>query len=349
MNGNKIIAEDLDIIINAQLNWASFSNKNVLITGANGFLPAYLVETLLHLIKKGIINNTIIFALVRNIEKAKKRFKPNKNLHFIVQDVCDPISIEEPLHFIIHAASQASPKYYGTDPVGTLNANVLGTTNLLKLAKENPIESFLYFSSSEVYGCIDCNRNPIKENDFGYIDPTNVRSCYAEGKRMGETICVSWAQQYNIPVKIVRPFHTYGPGMDLNDGRVYADFINNVLSNTNIVMKSDGLAKRAFCYLSDATIAFYTVLLKGEQGNAYNVGNPDGEISIIDLATKLVDMFPEKKLSVIKSDNQTTGYLKSSVLRNCPDLTKIKNLGWSPKVDINNGLYRTIKSYEQIN
>ena len=346
---NKIILKDLTKIIDFPIDWRRFSGKTILISGANGFLPAYMVETLLLLLENGSIKDTKILALVRNIDKAKKRFinySENNHLKFIVQDVSDPIEVDCNIDFIIHAASQASPKYYGTDPVGTLSANTLGTINLLKTAQKNSIESFLYFSSSEVYGSLDETKIPTKESDFGYIDPTNVRSCYAESKRMGETICVSWLKQYNIPVKIVRPFHTYGPGMALDDGRVYADFIADILKNRNIIMKSDGLAMRSFCYLSDATIAFFLVLLSGNNGDAYNVGNSDCEISILNLANKLVSLFPEKNVKVVSKNTNNTNYLKSSVSRNCPDLAKINKLGWHPKTSISEGFYKTINSYE---
>jgi nucleoside-diphosphate-sugar epimerase len=289
-----------------------------------------------------------VLALVRNIEKARTRFKyylNNQNLEFILQDVCDPIYIEEKIDFIIHAASQASPKYYGIDPVGTLSANILGTINMMKLAQTHSIESFLYFSSSEVYGNLENSKIPTTEVDYGYLDPTNIRSCYAEGKRMGETICVSWLHQFGIPSKIIRPFHTYGPCMALDDGRVYADFIADIVLNRNIVMKSDGKARRTFCYLSDATIASFMILLNGKNGEAYNVGNSDCEISVIQLARKLVKLFPERKLKVVVNEIQNSGYLKSKVLRNCPDLSKIKKLGWIPTVNIDNGFHRTVLSY----
>ena len=350
MTNNKIILEDLNQITDAPIDWGRFNDKTILISGANGFLPAYMVETLLFLNHKGLISGVKIIGLVRNIDKAKTRFKHylnDDNLEFIVQDVCEPVKIDKKIDFVIHAASQASPKYYGLDPVGTLIANTLGTINLLKLAQTNSVESFLYFSSGEVYGTLDETKIPTKENDFGYLDPTNVRSCYAESKRMGETICVSWLHQHNVPIKIVRPFHTYGPGMALDDGRVYADFVSDIVNNRNIVLKSDGSAKRAFCYLSDATIAFFLVLLKGEIGEAYNVGNQECEISVYDLAHKLVHLFPEKKLKVITHEEQNTGYIKSNVSRICPDLTKINSLGWTPQINMDLGFCRTILSYEQ--
>lgn len=350
MNSNKIIQEDLKNIFQSDIDWERFFNCTILITGASGFLPAYLVESLLYLNYINPKNNIKIIALVRNIENAKSRFKSyvdNINLRFVVQDVSTTIEVEEDIHYIIHAASQASPKYYGIDPVGTLKANVLGTLNLLDMAVSKNVLSFLYFSSGEVYGEVDVEQVPTKESEYGYLDPTQVRACYGESKRMGENICVSYFHQYGVPAKIVRPFHTYGPGMKLNDGRVYADFVADILANKDIVLHSDGTAKRAFCYLSDATIGFLRVLLNGENGEAYNVGNPNQEYSILQLAEQLVELYPAKNLKVIKHvANEGTSYLQSPIKRNSPDINKINKLDWTPKISVKEGFERTIESYK---
>jgi UDP-glucuronate decarboxylase len=346
---NKIVYEDLKTIVSHKIGWERFRNKTVLISGANGFLPAYMVEVLLYLNEIDLDFNTRIIALVRSSEKATSRFADylgSNSIQFLVQDVSDEIEVYEKIDFIIHAASQASPKYYGIDPVGTLSANILGTINLIKLAQRNEVEAFLYFSSGEVYGQVADEFVPIAEDTFGYLNPTSVRSCYAESKRMGENICISWFHQYNVQAKIVRPFHTYGPKMLLNDGRVYADFVANVLDGKNIRMKSDGSAKRAFCYLTDATAGFFTILLNGVAGEAYNVGNPYQEYSILNLAKTLTSMFPEKHVNVIEVEEQDdNAYLKSPITRNTPDIQKIQKLGWSPKVAVEDGFRRTIESY----
>lgn len=339
--------EDINAITSSNLDWNKLSNKTILISGANGFLASYLVYTFLMLNDKHKINCKII-GISRAKQHAENRFKEllkRDDFEIIISDVCDALRLNKKTEIIIHAASQASPKYYGVDPVGTLNANVLGTNNLLQIAKDNNADAFLFFSSSEVYGTVDEDKIPTKENDFGFLDCTNVRSCYAESKRMGETMCISWMHQYKVPVKIVRPFHTYGPGMDLTDGRVYADFISDVVHGRNIQMKSNGSARRAFCYLKDATEGFLYVLLNGKTGEAYNVGNPAGEESIINLAQKIVALFPDKKLSVIKKEERNGEYLKSKVQRNCPDISKIKELGWNPSTTIETGFKRTVESY----
>jgi len=346
---NPIIQIDLAEVHRSDIDWKQFYNKTVLITGASGFLPAYLVESLLSLNNVDNQANVKVIALVRNIETAKNRFlhyEHSEFLQYLVQDVCDSIDLGDDIDFIIHAASQASPKYYGVDPVGTLKANITGTINLMDLALKKNVKSVLYFSSGEVYGEISLDKIPTKENDYGYIDPTVVRSCYGESKRMGENICVSYSHQYSVPVKIVRPFHTYGPGMKLDDGRVYADFVSNIIRKEDIIMKSDGSARRAFCYITDATIAFLKILLAGKTGEAYNVGNPDEEHSILELAEILVTLYPEKNLKVLKKLNEDGNtYLKSTISRNSPNIEKLKALNWLPKISVQEGFTRTIKSY----
>ena len=205
------------------IDWSPLAGSTVLITGAAGFLPAYMVETLMYLNESHGLNVRVL-ALARNRAGFERRFAHlagRSDLVCIEQDISRPFTLDERVDYIVHAASQASPKYYSTDPVGTLSANTLGTAALLELARTSAVKGFLYFSSSEVYG--QPPRVPTAEGDYGVVDPTNVRACYAESKRMGENMCVSWHHQHGVPVKIVRPFHTYGPRMQLDDGRVYAD------------------------------------------------------------------------------------------------------------------------------
>jgi len=346
---NKIILEDLKFITDQLLPWEKLEGKTILISGAGGFLPAYMVESLMFLNESRFKIPVKVIGIVRDLQKAWKRFsfyKNSKDLVLIEGDISEYNNIGEPIHYIIHAASQASPKYFGNDPVGTLLPNIMGTFHLLNLARKNPLEGFLFFSSGEVYGETDPAKIPMKETDYGFVDPAVVRSCYGESKRMGETMCVSWHHQYGVPAKIARPFHTYGPGMKLDDGRVFADFVSDVVNNRNIVMKSDGSAIRPFCYLADATAGFFTVLLKGNSGEAYNVGNQNAEISIRELAHIIAALFPEKELKVIPYiPGKNMNYLKSTISRNCPEISKIKKLGWEPHYSVREGFKRTILSY----
>ena len=352
MTPTDILEEDMRFITKANLPWDSFRNKTILISGASGFLPAYMVETLLYLNDKRELGCKLI-GIVRNKERAISRFKryqDRSDLQLIVQDVSQQFTIDEKIDFIVHAASQASPKYYGVDPVGTLSANILGTYWLLEIAKKNQIEAFLYFSSGEVYGEVNTNQIPTPEHSYGYIDPTNVRSCYAESKRMAENMMVSYAHQYGLTVKIVRPFHIYGPGLRLDDGRVYSDFIADILHDRDIVILGNGLAVRAFCYLSDATVGFFTVMLKGENSGAYNVGNPDCTLSINALATQLKELYTDRNIKINNKNRvNEPGYIQSNISINQPDISKIMELGWKPYTSIQVGFKRTVESFYEVN
>lgn len=346
-----IIKEDLAHIVASDLPWQQLRNKTILVTGGAGFLAAYLIKAILTANHAHNLNLRII-CVARHIDSAKTRlsgYLGKSELIVLEHDISRPLPADFPhADYIVHAASQASPKYYGTDPVGTLMANTIGTQHLLQHAISSQTERFLFFSSGEVYGIPVNPEDEVAELDYGYIDPMNVRSCYAESKRMGETMCASWAHQYGLHTCVVRPFHTYGPGMALDDGRVFADFVADVVNHRDIILKSDGLAKRPFCYIADATIGFLCVLLKGAKGEAYNVGNPHAEISIRDLASTLTKLFPERNLKT-HIEVPATAYLKSPISRSCPSTTKIEQLNWSPATSIEEGFRRTVLSFEQLN
>lgn len=349
MKRNSVIESDLKYIIGADLPWELLKDKTVLISGASGFLASYMVETLLYLNEvRGY--NIKILGLVRNIEKARKNFflyNEDKNLVLISQDICDEIKIDESVNFIIHAASQATPKIFSKDPVGTINPNVIGTNNLLKLAAEKKVELFLFFSTSGVYGFVDEKSYPIKEDCFGALNPMDIASCYLESKRMGENMCVAWMNQFDIPVKIVRPAITYGPGIRLDDGRSFADFISNIINHKDIELFSDGKAIRNFCYIADAILGFFTVMLKGKVGEAYNVAT-DEEISILDLAKLLVEkVFPERNLKVVIKTDVSKNYLRMNFSRTTVDISKAKALGWELNFPLEEGFKRTVRSFEE--
>lgn len=344
-----IIEEDLARILEHPVPWDSFRNMRVLISGAYGFVVAYLVEALLYANEKLKLNAHIV-GMVRNPEKARKRFaayQGREDLEFIFQDVCAPIAADLRTDFVIHGASWASPKFYGSQPVGSLLPNVLGTYQLLELARCQRIRGFLFFSSAEIYGRVEPSAIPTPETYEGRVQPTEVRSCYAESKRMGETMCVAWHKQHGIPATMARIFHTYGPGMALDDGRVFADFTRDILERRNIRMMSDGSHRRTFCYLSDAAAALLLIMLKGQPGVAYNMGNDDAEVSIAELAEIMVNLFPDRGLRVERvGESHPDGYLRTTVDRACPDTTRLRALGWTPYVGVKEGFRRTVLSYE---
>ncbi|MHB1022593.1 MAG: NAD-dependent epimerase/dehydratase family protein [Acidobacteriaceae bacterium] len=345
---NVTIAEDLASIVNSPLPWHELSGATILVSGAAGFLPAYMVETILFLNDHILEKPAQVIGLVRNIDRARERFAAyleRNDFALVVQNVSDPLTIPANFDYIIHAASQASPVYYRTDPAGTLSSNVLGTYHLLRAAQQHPVRGFLFFSSGEVYGLVNDGSRPIAEHDGGFSDPTDLRACYCESKRMGETMCVAWAHQYSVPTRIARPFHTYGPGMRLDDGRVFADFVRDILKGGPIILQSDGTARRSFCYLADATLGFFNVLFNGGNGEAYNVANPGGECSIAELADRLAVTFNREGITVARRARVDANYSPSTIVSTVPDISKLKALGWTPTTTIEAGFRRTVESY----
>ena len=326
---NKIIQEDLQTIVSAPLPWKEFEGSTVLVTGGAGFLPAYMVETFLYLNTNVLRKPARVTVAVRNEERARERFsayKGRKDVCFWLHDMSEYDDGIRRFDYIVHAASQASPKLYGSNPVETLLPNTIGTASLLNVSLD--CKGFLFFSSGDA-------ALP--------IDPLDLRACYGESKRMGETMCAAWHRQFGVPAKIVRISHTYGPGMRLDDGRVFADFTRDILNGGPIVLNSDGSAHRAFLYLAEATVAFFTVLLKGECAKAYNVANPYSYTSIADLANRLGVWF---NIPVERRGEKIDTPIPQAVEGTGPyDITLLKELGWNPSVMIEQGFARTVESY----
>ena len=343
----EIILKDLESIYQEKIDWKRFDGKTVLITGAYGMLASYITYMFFFLIiEKGI--NVHIIAVVRSGEKLVNRFGvflESINVTIIESNLDMPLVVEESVDYIIHAASLASPNYYSICPIDVLMPNVIGTKYLLDLAVEKQSEGFLYFSSSDVYGEV-IGKEWITEDTYGILDTRNEHSCYSESKRMAETMCMAWWRQKQVPIKIARIWHTYGPTMDvINDPRVFASFVGDILADRDIIMMSNGLSKRSFCYISDAIAAYFMILLNGEAGSAYNVCRSDQFISISDLAYIMAGIYPEKQIKVIrKCRDENESYLENHMSVDIPPSDeKIKKLGWKPKISIEEGFFRVLE------
>ncbi|SQG44501.1 nucleotide sugar dehydratase [Streptococcus porcinus] len=347
---NTIVQEDLQAIIkDRSVAWDKLNHKSILITGANSMLATYMIYTLVYLNQFEDSDITII-ATARNLDKAKERFKglvEENKIILIQHDVNQPLLYDGTVDFIVHAASNASPHYILTDPVGIIKANTLGTLNLLEFAKVKEIENFLFMSTREIYG--KAIQEVIDEEAYGAFDILESRACYPESKRIAETLLKSYSDQYQVPFTIARLAHVYGPGMEVaNDGRIMSDLLNNVLMKEDIVLKSDGSAERAFCYLADATVALFLILLNGEIGQAYNIANEEEPIMIRNLAQLLVDTFPDKDLQVVFEIPSEASKAYSKMGRTRLSTEKIEKIGWKKKVSLTDGLVKTVKSFEEI-
>lgn len=221
--------------------------------------------------------------------------------------------------------------------------------NIMEFARKCNVKKVLYTSTREVYGKVDDDILEITEDMVGKLDQMDVRSCYPESKRMGENIMKSYEIQFGIPFNNVRIAHSYGPGMTIHqDGRVMSDFIYCIVNNKNISLNSDGTAKRAFCYITDCIRGIFMVLLNGKNGESYNIANETEEMEIKNVALMLTKLFPEKNLKVTYLDSSqvnTAGY--SKIKRVKLSTEKIENVGWEPQVGLEEGLRRTVASFNK--
>lgn len=342
---NIIVQDDLAQICRSGLNWKEFDNKTVLITGATGMLAEYLAFTLLYLREEYDVRVNVI-ALCRtrhHVEEVFSEFLNKDYFTILSQDVCAPIDYNGSIDYIFHLAGNASPYSINNDPVGIIKANLLGTFNVMELAREKSVHRVLFVSTREVYGA--SSEQQLSETSFGCLDPMDNRSCYPESKRAAETILRSYFLQYGIKSVIARVAHSYGPGMKIhNDGRVMADFIGNAVNGKDIVLHSSGEAVRSFLYLSDAVVGLFTILLEGVGGEPYNLSNELEPMPIYKVAELICSLFPTKNIHVVFSKEKPKGGY-CNYPRVALDNRKLQELGFNPSVSLKDGLYRTIMSF----
>ncbi len=232
-----------------------------------------------------------------------------------------------------------------SQPVETIAANTLGTFNTLSLAREKKADGYLFISSREVYGQPEDGQEFFHEDTYGFVDQLNPRSCYSEGKKAAETMCVCFRDEYGLNTKIARLAHTYGPGMSIYDGRVQADFLKNVFHNEDIVLKSEGTAVRTYTYIGDAVAALYRILLSSPE-TVYNIGNEAGKVSIRELAEIMVDIYPERGLKLVfdipEGGTKGTAPYTLGILSS----EKLRGIGWLPKYSVKEGFKRTLEYLE---
>lgn len=344
-----VVEDDLNkIIAEIGRDAKKLEGKTILISGGSGFLGSYINQTIYHLNQKVLKKKCRVLSIDNYITGSKKNNFlgeiEDRNFEFIFHDVRLPMFIREKVDYIIHAAGLASPHYYQKYPLETIESAVAGAKNLLELARMKRAKSFLFFSSSEIYGNPEPKYVPTPETYAGNVSSVGPRACYDESKRLGETLCLIYHQQFNTPIKIVRPFNIYGPGMKLDDYRVIPTFLHKGLSKKDLPVHGRGKQTRTFCYVSDAVVGFFKVLLSAKNGEIYNVGNTKPEITILELAKRVAKILDSGIKA--KTIDYPSSYPAGEPQRRCPNLRKIKSkLGYKPSVDLDEGLKRTITWY----
>ncbi|MBI5638016.1 MAG: NAD-dependent epimerase/dehydratase family protein [Nitrospinae bacterium] len=334
-------------------------DATILLTGGAGVLGYYLINFFAHANATLLKNKCRVICLdnfIRGVPPWLAPFERSGAIRTVKADITqfDPAALGE-IDYIIHAASIASPMYYRQYPIETMDANVIGLRILLdhaavKMKSARPLKSFLFFSSSEIYGDPPPEFIPTKEDFRGLVSCTGPRACYDESKRYGETLCVNFHQSRGVPVKIARPFNNYGPGLSIDDRRVIPDFCKNILNGQNIVMLSDGSPTRTFCYIADAISGYLLMLLSNHNGESFNIGIETPEISIRNMALTLLNV-AERELGIgglklITGTSEDKNYLVDNPDRRRPSIEKARRLlGYNPKVSLGEGLRRALLWY----
>ncbi|MCM1386972.1 MAG: NAD(P)-dependent oxidoreductase [Bacillus sp. (in: Bacteria)] len=324
---------DLELLCQQEyIPWELLRNKNILVTGATGLIGSTMIKALAYVNRTRQLDIKIL-APVRSLERAGTQFaqllQDTDELIFMEGTVERLPTIAYPVHYIIHGASPTASEYFITKPVETIKTAVIGTINLLELAKEKKVESFVYLSSMEIYGA-PRSEDKLTEQDLGYINPLIVRNCYPEAKRQCESLCASYADEFDVRCMSIRLAQTFGPGVGREDVRVFAEFARCAREGKDIVLLTDGGSKRCYLYTFDAVSAILTVLLKGEKGKAYNAANPETYCSVLEMADKVAQELSKEKIAVKFADN------KERSLKFPPphfynlDIDELLKLGWKP-------------------
>lgn len=340
---HQLYREDIEYVATIGLPWNKMENRSILITGASGLIGSFLIDVLMW---KNIHDclNCKVYSVGRSVNKAKKIFASywdSDMFEFISHDINEPMNLKiVKVDYVIHMASNTHPVAYATDPIGTVTANIIGTNNLLEFAVEHNATRFAFVSSNEIYGE---NRGDVElfdEHYCGYIDSNTMRAGYPESKRCGEALCQAYRKQKNLDVVIPRLTRSYGPTMLMTDTKAISQFIRKAIAGEDIILKSVGTQYYSYTYVADAVSGLLTVLLKGENGEAYNIADERSDIMLKDLAAVLAEIAGRKVVFELPDDVEKAGYSTATKAR--LDGSKLKSLGWNAKYDIESGMQRNI-------
>lgn len=343
----ELYINDVKQTAKANLPWYQLENKTVMITGASGMIGTFLIDVLMEKNRTEQLNIKI-YAIGRNIQKAKKRFTEywnTPNFLFIQIDVNQSLNFKFHTDYIIHAASNTHPVMYSSDPIGSIMTNLLGTYNLLEYAKQTQLKRFIFLSSVEIYGQAIKKDDTFDESYCGYIDCNTVRAGYPEGKRAGEALCNAYFFKHDIDFVIPRLSRIYGPTMSLDDSKAMSQFLLNGVNGEDIILKSKGMQLYSYCYVADAVLGIFYTWLLGEKGNAYNVCNTDTKWYLKDITQYIARITGHKVIFHLPDKTEQEGFSKVSVGVMSSD--KLQKLGWQPHDNLKSGIKKTLKILQE--
>lgn len=339
--------EDLYRLSNC-LERYGFRDATFFVTGATGLVGSVLVKAILFANRNNMLNNRVV-AFVRNIKKAEQvytEYENDSNLFFCVGDVTNPMQYGGAVDYIIHAASETKSANMIKYPVETIWTTVAGSKNILDFAVSKKVKGVVYLSSMEVFGTPDEFYNRVREDEIGYIDLQNIRSCYPESKRLVENMCACYAAEHELPVITARLAQTFGAGVSKTENRVFAQFAKSIICRKDIILHTSGSSYGNYVYTADAVDAIFLLLKKGIHGQTYTVANEETTMCIKDMAELVASEIANGQIQVVYdiSNNNKYGYAPEVKLKLSSE--KLRNLGWNPQVNLRDAYCRMIDDWE---
>ena len=348
---NQVQLEDCKNILSLPfIDWEQFRNAKILVTGSTGLIGSNLVKALAYAGEQLKLGLKLVLP-VRSVERAEKLFADESSrlggIRIVQLDLSKPFSYDTDVDYIVHMASPTSSRYFINNPVETLCENFQGVRNMLDFAARCSLKKFIYTSTMEVYGH-PAKGTDVTEKDIYGFDPAVARNSYPLGKIASEALCFAYQKEYNVPAVSLRLTQTFGPGVQYDDGRVFAEFMRCVMEKRNIVLKTPGLTERQYLYTADAVAAIITALQKGVPGEAYSVSNPDTYCSIAEMAKMAASELAAGEIDVefdIAESAAALGYADTLYMK--LDTGKIRELGWKPATGLPEAYRRMMRSVKE--
>lgn len=351
---SKTLKDDIEqLLLDDNIDFHKFKNATLFVSGATGLIGSLLIKYIIYCSEKLSLNTQII-GLARDYNKVNEIFGQElpRNVLFVYGDITQDyetyLDAKLNVDYIFHTASVTSSKVMVTHPVATIMTAIEGTNQMLRLAVEKDVKSMVYVSSMEMYGSLNSD-SICDENNIGYINPLDVRSNYPEGKRMCENLCIAYASEYNVPVKIARLAQTFGAGILPWENRIFAQFARSVIYRKDIVLHTKGMSEGNYCYTSDTIRGLFTILLSGVDKEAYNIVNEQTHTTILGMAQMVCEKIANNEIKVVFDipENNIFGYAADTKLKLSGK--KLESLGWSAKINLPEMYKRTISYLKEMN